>query len=412
MTPGTIKVWAQVHKWTSLVCTLFLLMLCITGLPLIFHEEIDSIGADPASQVTGIAASRDAPELRSLDSMLKTALATRPGEVPLYMAFYDDRPLMTVTTGARPDVPASGMKTQTFNRLTGTLVPEGEGGGHAVTEFLLQLHIDMFLGLKGELFLGVMGLIFFVAIVSGVVLYAPFMRKLDFGTLRTARSRRVKWLDYHNLVGVVALAWMTVVGLTGVINAFVTPITTVWQANELADMTRGYAGRAALPPSRYGSVDVAMATARRAIPGMNPQFIAFPGGSFSSGHHYAVFFQGATPLTENLLTTALVDAATGQLTDARPMPWYFKALSLSRPLHFGDYGGLPLKLLWAVLDLFTIVVLVSGLYLWIARVRGLRDRNPGAAHAGSPGLATPAAAQRVATPRAPAQTPLSKGNVR
>ncbi|MWO10857.1 PepSY domain-containing protein, partial [Escherichia coli] len=129
--------------------------------------------------------------------------------------------------------------------------------------------------------------------------------------------------------------------------------TTVWQANELADMTRGYAGRAALPPSRYGSVDVAMATARRAIPGMNPQFIAFPGGSFSSGHHYAVFFQGATPLTENLLTTALVDAATGQLTDARPMPWYFKALSLSRPLHFGDYGGLPLKLLWAVLDVFT-----------------------------------------------------------
>ncbi|MET4664361.1 PepSY-associated TM helix domain-containing protein [Sphingomonas sp. PvP056] len=411
MTPGTIKVWAQVHKWTSLVCTLFLLMLCITGLPLIFHEEIDSIGADPASQVTGIAASRDAPELRSLDSMLKTALATRPGEVPLYMAFYDDRPLMTVTTGARVDVPASGMKTQTFNRLTGTLVPEGEGGGHAVTEFLLQLHIDMFLGLKGELFLGVMGLIFFVAIVSGVVLYAPFMRKLDFGTLRTARSRRVKWLDYHNLVGVVALAWMTVVGLTGVINAFVTPITTVWQANELADMTRGYAGRAALPPSRYGSVDVAMATARRAIPGMNPQFIAFPGGSFSSGHHYAVFFQGATPLTENLLTTALVDAATGQLTDARPMPWYFKALSLSRPLHFGDYGGLPLKLLWAVLDVFTIVVLVSGLYLWIARVRGLRDRNPGAVNAGSPGLATPAV-QRVATPRAPTQTPLSKGNVR
>ncbi|MEO5955750.1 MAG: PepSY-associated TM helix domain-containing protein, partial [Nitrospiraceae bacterium] len=30
----------------------------------------------------------------------------------------------------------------------------------------------------------------------------------------------------------------------------------------------------------------------------------------------------------------------------------------------GDYGGLPLKMLWAVLDLITIVVMVSGLYLW------------------------------------------------
>src|SRR3546814_4583473 len=87
---------------------------------------------------------------------------------------------------------------------------------------LLPLHADTFLGLPGMLFLGLMGLIFVIAIVSGVVLYAPFMKKLDFGTLRTARSRRVKWLDYHNLLGIVALAWMTIVGATGVINALAT----------------------------------------------------------------------------------------------------------------------------------------------------------------------------------------------
>jgi len=49
------------------------------------------------------------------------------------------------------------------------------------------------------------------------------------------------------------------------------------------------------------------------------------------------------------------------------MPWYYMALSMSRPLHFGDYGGLPLKILWAALTLFTMVVLGSGLYLWLAR---------------------------------------------
>jgi len=42
-------------------------------------------------------------------------------------------------------------------------------------------------------------------------------------------------------------------------------------------------------------------------------------------------------------------------------------LLLSQPLHFGDYGGLPLKLLWALLDLATITVLVSGLVLWVRR---------------------------------------------
>ncbi|QYO64371.1 PepSY-associated TM helix domain-containing protein [Leptolyngbya sp. 7M] len=217
------------------------------------------------------------------------------------------------------------------------------------------------------LFLGAMGLLFVIALVSGVVLYAPFMRKLAFGSIRASRSKRTKWLDYHNLLGIVALAWMAVVGVTGVINALATPIEDLWQANELADMTRAYDGREPLDPARYGSLDVAMASARAVLPGNNPQFIAFPGGTFSSKHHYAVFFQGDTPLTERLLTPALIDAETGVFTDARPMPWYYQALSLSRPLHFGDYGGLPLKILWAVLTLFTIVVLASGLYLWWAK---------------------------------------------
>ena len=244
------------------------------------------------------------------------------------------------------------------------MAAEGEGG---VMHFLLQLHTDMFLGLPGMLFLGAMGGLFTAALVSGVVLYAPFMRRLDFGTLRTSRSARVKWLDYHNLLGVVALAWMLVVGLTGVINAIATPIEDLWQSNELADMTREYAGQEALPPSRYGSLDLAMSRAREILPDSNPQFIAFPGGTFSSKHHYAVFFQGDTPLTERLLTPALIDAEAGKFTDARPMPWYYQALSLSRPLHFGDYGGLPLKVLWAALTLFTITVLGSGLYLWLAK---------------------------------------------
>ena len=58
---------------------------------------------------------------------------------------------------------------------------------------MFKLHVDMFAGLPGKLFLGVMGLLLVAAIVSGVVLYAPFMRKLDFGTVRRDRSaaRRV-----------------------------------------------------------------------------------------------------------------------------------------------------------------------------------------------------------------------------
>ena len=121
--------------------------------------------------------------------------------------------------------------------------------------------------------------------------------------------------------------------------------------------------------------DKAMAAAQDVLPGRNPQFIGFPGGSWSSGHHYAIFFQGDRPVTEHLLTPALVDAATGELTDARTMPAINQALMMSKPLHFGDYGGLPLKILWALLTLATIWVLWTGIFLWLRRRGGEIDRR-------------------------------------
>lgn len=374
MTRRTIRWWYLTHKYTSLVCTAFLLMLCVTGLPLIFHDEIDSaLGHAPGAAMVGRGSSGTGPGLLPLNAMLARALEARPGEVPLFMAFDNDRPLMTITTGPRPDARGPEMTVQMFDRSTGAAAGKESDAG--LTAFLLQLHTDMFLGLPGELFLAAMGLLFVVAIVSGVVLYAPFMRKLAFGTLRTRRSARVKWLDYHNLIGIVALAWMTIVGMTGAINALAKPLTAIWQANELADMTRAYAGKPAVPPTHYSSLDAAMATARAARPGNKPQFIAFPGGSYSSQHHYAVFLQGDTPLTEKLLTTVLIDAETGQLTGVRPMPWYMQALSLAQPLHFGDYGRLPLKILWALLDLFTIAMLLTGLWLWLGKRRAPIDAH-------------------------------------
>src|SRR3546814_5943938 len=40
---ASLKSWYWIHKWSSLVCTLFLLVICITGLPLVFHEELEHL---------------------------------------------------------------------------------------------------------------------------------------------------------------------------------------------------------------------------------------------------------------------------------------------------------------------------------------------------------------------------------
>jgi len=234
---------------------------------------------------------------------------------------------------------------------------------------MLKLHVDMFAGLPGTLFLGFMGLLMVVAIVSGVVLYYPFTRRLEFGALRRRRSARVKWLDLHNLLGIVTVVWLLVVGITGSINTLDRIILGIWQQDQMAEMTAPYKG---LPPvTDPGLVDASFRAAQATAPDMEVRIVAFPGTMFSSPHHYTFFLKGNTPVTSRLLKPALVDAKTGQLTASRDMPWYVKTLFLSQPLHFGDYGALPLKIIWAVLDLIAIVVLGSGLYLWLRKPKAV-----------------------------------------
>lgn len=370
MTTAAVRFWAQIHKWSSILCTAFLLMLCITGLPLIFHDEVEALTGEDQEAVLGGTAS--ALGGKPLDGMLAQALAGRPGQVPLFMAFSQDSSLLTITLGPRPDAAEQDMTLLFLDRATGQpLGPAPQGG---VMDVLLQIHTDMFLGLPGMLFLGAMGVLFLISLLSGVVLYAPFMRKLAFGTVRMDRSRRTGQLDQHNLLGITALAWMVVVGATGAINAFADPVVDSWRNGELAQMTSAFASAEALAPSEYGSIDRALAVAQTALPGRSPQFIAFPGGAWSTAHHYAVFFQGDTPATQYLLTPALVDAKRLDLTASRDLPPLAQALMLSKPLHFGDYGGLPLKIIWALLDVATIWVLWTGLLLWLRR--GARRSSP------------------------------------
>ncbi|WP_315140331.1 PepSY-associated TM helix domain-containing protein [Achromobacter marplatensis] len=368
---STIKTWYWIHKWTSLVCTIFLLIICLTGLPLVFHHEIEH-WLDDAKPLSDVPANTPPA---NLDKLVASAKSMYPGEVIDYLFFDPDEPQVFVGMAKKPgDGQASGHAVRMDGRTGDVLL---DGPPYAEDKFsfmgiMLALHVDLFAGLPGELFLGFMGLLFCVAIVSGVVLYGPFMKKLEFGTVRAARSTRLKWLDLHNLLGIVTLVWAFVVGVTGVINELSTPLFRLWQSTELVRILEPYKGQTV--PTELASAQLAADTAKKALPGNEVSFIAFPGNAFGSPHHYIAWMRGDTPLTSKLNTPVLVDGKTGALTTVAKMPWYLTALEVSRPLHFGDYAGLPLKIIWALLDLITIVVLVSGLYLWLARRRATEAR--------------------------------------
>ena len=353
------KAWWLIHKWTSLVCTIFLLLLCITGLPLIFHEEIEHLTSD-------IEAPELSPEPKpvGLNRVAQAALERRPGDVIRFMFWDpDEHPNITLVSMAESmAAPPDDAKFVAIDTRTAEILGEPDNRGFMYV--MLKLHVDLFAGLPGMLFLGFMGLLFVASIVSGIVLYKPFTRRLEFGTVRKERAR-VKWLDLHNLLGIVTVAWALTVGVTGAINTLSTVILGIWQSDQMADMTAPY--RNAPPLTHNGSVHAAIDTAKVTVPEMKVRFVAFPGSMFSSPHHYTVFMHGTTPVTARLLKPVLVDAQTGKLTDARDMPWYVTTLLVSQPLHFGDYGGLPLKIVWALLDILTIIILGSGVYLWLKR---------------------------------------------
>lgn len=365
MTSRAFRIWSLLHKWTSLISTLFILMLCLTGLPLIFHHEIDHLTKERPEPV----ASAPTPTLQAL---VDQALDRRPDDVPLYLFFDQDEALIFVTTAPTLDSTPEAFHYQAFDARDGQYLdwPQPTQGFMYI---MLKLHTDLFAGLPGMLFLGFMGLLLLLAIISGVVLYAPFMRKLAFGTVRADRSRRVRWLDLHNLLGIVTVVWLGVVTLTGMINTLAMPIEMMWQSSELAAMAASHSDRPV--PERIVPVDRAIAAVMSSETGLSPRTVAFPGTPFASPHHYGVYLVGDSPVTSRLLHPALVDAANGELTAIREMPLYVKGLFLSQPLHFGDYGGLPLKLLWAVLDIISIVVLITGLYLWFGKSRWARKAD-------------------------------------
>jgi uncharacterized iron-regulated membrane protein len=212
-----------------------------------------------------------------------------------------------------------------------------------------------------------MGLLLMASLISGVVIYAPHMCKLKFGTVRYDRSVRVKWLDLHNLLGIATLTWAVVVGATGVMNTLSTPLFSLWRAQALPALLAQYSGMPMPTPSQFGSVEKAVEQARSMLPGNEVISVVFPSARFGSPRHYVIWTKGRSPITSRLFTPVLIDVETGKLSQAAALPWYLRALEVSRPLHFGDYGGLPFKIIWALLDGVTLIVLGSGVYLWAMR---------------------------------------------
>ncbi len=169
MSAAWIRRWSFVHRWTSLLCTLFLLAICLTGLPLVFKDEIAGwLDDDPPYAVLP----PDTPAA-SIDAMVAEAMRRHPDDRIAYVFVDDDEPQAIVAMAPSWQAFAGDPRSRRFLKFdarTGGLLKESGPSDQQQIGFLrlmLRLHQDLFAGLPGELFVGAMGLLFVAALVSG-----------------------------------------------------------------------------------------------------------------------------------------------------------------------------------------------------------------------------------------------------
>ena len=182
MKPRTIKIWAACIRGQASYAR-FSFRAVRDRPALIFQEDIDQAFGNRAAPDQ---AAMDLPAL-PVDRLIAIAKAERPGEVVRFATQVNGGPLwnMEMATAVTSNMLTSIVSV---DARTGRVMRIGERLRSPPIQFIKDLHTELLLGQGGQLALGVVALCFIASIVSGVVVYAPFMRRLPFGTIRATRG--------------------------------------------------------------------------------------------------------------------------------------------------------------------------------------------------------------------------------
>lgn len=242
------------------------------------------------------------------------------------------------------------------------------------TEFLTALHINLHLPRTWGMFLvGLTGVTLLSSLVSGLLAHPRIFK--DAFILRWGGSKRLQEADLHNRLGVWGLPFHVAVSLTGALLGLSTLVVGVL-ALAAYDSDSGKAFSVLLGPRATEEETPAplpdVAAMIRHVQATKPdaelvsvfiQHAAKIGqvvniGMRTPGHlaiSNAYYFKGdGTPLGDGGLETG----SLGQ-----------QILGAIQPLHFGWFGGIPVKIIYGLLGLALTIVTHSGVTIWLARRR-------------------------------------------
>lgn len=374
MRTDLVRTYKDVHIWAGILSGLALFIAFYAGAITMFEQPLARWAATPLKLSV-------APAIEDSDRLVRAVLASHPEAAADYMVHLGEAGRIPARMTWHVEQPAPpGERFGEEIEFAASLSADGklevvQVKPPAVAELIDVLHQQVGLPFEHEISMPIMGavsLLYAVALISGVIILLPSLVK-DLFALRIGKNLKRMWLDAHNVVGIFSLPFHIVMALTAVIFAFHDQIydaqdKLLWRGGLEAAFERGDAPHLPLQDAPPLAVPDLKRKIETTLPGFAVTAIAYrqEDGQLSAE---AI---GRDPrfLGQRLQESAVeIDPATGTVVDSTSAPGGSRGkdavVNSFFALHFGGYGGEPVRWGYFLLGLGGAFLFYSGNLLWI-----------------------------------------------
>lgn len=352
------------HSWIGFKLNILMFFICLTGaLATISHELdwllISNMRVDAQPKEIAWQAMYENARIQAPDAILRSINA------PDYANF--------AAIGHAVD-PYFGSRRLIFNPYTGTLLEERHWYSSA-QRILRDVHRYLLYPVVGIYIVGLFGFILLGSTISSLFVYKKWWR--GFFTLRVYKGRRIFWGDFHKLIGIWSLWFLLLMGLTGswyLVEAGIRDFAGINIQMERPRVDAAYLEGIG-PAPHIVSINHVLDIVKKEMPSMSVRTISLP---VKAGDSY--FVSGATTSwwVRDRANHLVINPFNGEVLqkqvaeDQAALNYW---VDMADPLHFGNFGGLVVKLVWFLFGLSLPIMSATGTWLWIRRVSKKMKRN-------------------------------------